>query len=407
MSNIIQVPYQSIDWIYEGDNEALFEYETGEVLNRAPKQVAANLEYLVNIVRDLRNTVSFLTMGTVNTFNPNIESGYTAGTIVYDPNSNTQMISKIDSNKEPLTNTSAWGVYEEPTVTLIPLSAPVVNSTILTAYVGDNIVLSLSNLDSNYSGVSWNISGNYTIVSGSLSGSSTSITIKGSSVGNISVSAKVVGDGTTYSDSSYSSSINISINEVVLPKLATPTITSVPTSGSTADNIIVSLTNVDSAYQSVSWSITGDYTLVSGNLSGSTGTSITIKGNSSGTINVSAYLVGDNINKVNSNSTNISTITVTQALSFNTSINGESVKTAEGITFTDVYDVGTLKFNSKTVDLSNPSLIMWASVNGVLVKLDFASEYTSDQFVIETNAGIYNGVFTQNSDYSSPIVLTQ
>lgn len=81
--------------------------------------------------------------------------------------------------------------------------------------------------------------------------------------------------------------------------------------------------------------------------------------------------------------------------------------TDTGNTFTDLTSSMTLMFNRVNVDLSIPALIMFGEVNGNIIKLDFASEYTGNTFEVEVSNTRFIGTFTENSDFSNPIIINQ
>jgi hypothetical protein len=81
-------------------------------------------------------------------------------------------------------------------------------------------------------------------------------------------------------------------------------------------------------------------------------------------------------------------------------MNGSS---AGGISVTDPGSIGQLLFNSKSYDNSTPTGAMFFRVNSNIVKIDFPTEYTGEEFVFElTNGNKYSSVFVENPDYANP-----
>lgn len=64
-------------------------------------------------------------------------------------------------------------------------------------------------------------------------------------------------------------------------------------------------------------------------------------------------------------------------------------------------------FTEKEVDLMVPADFMFGKVNGVVVKIDFAVEYTGEEFTIIVNDKEYKGVFKENMDFSKPTILEE
>lgn len=90
---------------------------------------------------------------------------------------------------------------------------------------------------------------------------------------------------------------------------------------------------------------------------------------------------------------------------FDTSItNGQTV---EGITLTDPAGTMTMQYDKVVYDISIPALIMFFSVNGVVGKLDFASEYTGKDYIIIVGTDVYIGVFAENNDFTLPVILNK
>jgi len=89
----------------------------------------------------------------------------------------------------------------------------------------------------------------------------------------------------------------------------------------------------------------------------------------------------------------------------NTSVsNGE---TAQGVSYTDPYGIGTLSFDSVTYDISNPGLIMFFKVGTTLAKLDFAPELLGVDFYVTVSSVTYRGVFTEENDSASAIEIIE
>ena len=80
-----------------------------------------------------------------------------------------------------------------------------------------------------------------------------------------------------------------------------------------------------------------------------------------------------------------------------------------GITFTDPTppeDTAIFEFNGKNYDMTLPAEVMYFTVNGVELKIDYAREYTGDPFGVTFNGVFYVGTFAVNEIYSAPTALT-
>lgn len=82
-------------------------------------------------------------------------------------------------------------------------------------------------------------------------------------------------------------------------------------------------------------------------------------------------------------------------------------ETSDGNTLTDPSETMTLNFDKVTVDLSIPSVVMYIDVDGVTAKIDYASEYDTNDFSVTVGDVTYVGTFSENEDYNNPTVLTQ
>lgn len=82
-------------------------------------------------------------------------------------------------------------------------------------------------------------------------------------------------------------------------------------------------------------------------------------------------------------------------------------ETSDGNTLTDPSETMTLNFDKVTVDLSIPSVVTYIDVDGVTAKIDYASEYDTNDFSVTVGDVTYVGTFSENEDYNNPTVLTQ
>lgn len=57
-------------------------------------------------------------------------------------------------------------------------------------------------------------------------------------------------------------------------------------------------------------------------------------------------------------------------------------------------------------DASKPPELMFFSVNGETIKIDFATEYNGESFTVISDGVPYNGIFTKADDFANPVVLT-
>ncbi len=104
---------------------------------------------------------------------------------------------------------------------------------------------------------------------------------------------------------------------------------------------------------------------------------------------------------------NSSTIThtyiVTTIVIYNTNItNPDSVA---GITITEPTDTLTFMFNSLTYDQTTPAVVMFINVDGIICKIDYASEYTGKTFEVEKSGVRYIGTFVENESYTNPTTV--
>ncbi len=99
----------------------------------------------------------------------------------------------------------------------------------------------------------------------------------------------------------------------------------------------------------------------------------------------------------------IHTYVVDAIVIYNTNITNP--QTSNGITFTDPTNTMTLMFNGVTYDKTTPALISFIKVNGVVAKLDYAVEYGGKTFEVQIGTVRYIGTFTENENYSSPIII--
>jgi len=85
-------------------------------------------------------------------------------------------------------------------------------------------------------------------------------------------------------------------------------------------------------------------------------------------------------------------------------VDGES---GGGVYFTDPDETIThvMKFSELPYDINIPAEIMFASVNGVKLKIDFAKEYQTFPFTIYVNGKLFVGVFDINEDFNNPTIL--
>lgn len=78
-----------------------------------------------------------------------------------------------------------------------------------------------------------------------------------------------------------------------------------------------------------------------------------------------------------------------------------------GIGYTDPNSLGMLSFDTVSYDGTVPPSIFFISVDGVIAKLDVATEYTGNTFEVVTTDGVtYVGTFAAENDYASPAILT-
>ena len=196
---------------------------------------------------------------------------------------------------------------------------------------------------------------------------------------------------------------NTKVVYYALPQLVRPTIVS-QVSGQVVTYLIET---PPTGVQSYTWNISGtDYTIISGNETGSTSNTLAISANAEGTLNVSVKAEGDNTTYVDSQTSLINTNNIIIA-DYNISlINSE---TSNGVTYTDPGPIptGTLYFNSVDYDNSIPADYMYYTANGRKSKIDFAIEYTGNTFEVELDGVYYTGTFAENEDSSNPTVLTQ
>jgi hypothetical protein len=152
--------------------------------------------------------------------------------------------------------------------------------------------------------------------------------------------------------------------------LSTPTANTDKTAAASGESITLTVSNLDPNASGVEWNISGNYTIVSGTL---TSEPLVIKSDTPTTIQASVKAKGDGVNYTDSSFSNTVTISVSGTGStWDTSlVDGE---TKEGNSLTDPNAVGTFWFNKKTFDGSTPPDVMFFSVNGTLVKIDFATE---------------------------------
>lgn len=265
-------------------------------------------------------------------------------------------------------------------------------------------VYTITNHDENTVEYEWVVTGNYTLTSGSLTGSNAnSITLQVDDGSAVTISVRAIGDGSVYSTSGYSVVKTISANSSVLN---TPTVNADSTAVTLGDTISLSITELDGNYSSVTWDITGDFTVVSGNLTGSTSTSINIAPNTTGTIGARARVEGDGVTYDDSLYSDAINIVVTNAAAeYDTTINTGGGY-MDGVTYTDPNNIGVLNFNGKAFDNSVPALIMFGTIDGQMFKLDYASEYNGDMFQIVKNDVSYTGTF-QEADSSNPVTISQ
>ena len=187
-----------------------------------------------------------------------------------------------------------------------------------------------------------------------------------------------------------------------IPQLNAPTANTDKTTAGSGESITLTATNVDPNATGVSWYIGGDYSIVSGDLQSTT---LVIQSGTAGTVTAKVKAVGDGATYSDSDYSNTVSITITSAITYDTSlVDGES---KEGITLTDPNGVGTFYFNKKAYDNSIPADIMFFSINGVLVKIDYATEYEGDNFMMEEAAtgDRYCGTIASNGDSSNPTVI--
>jgi len=79
--------------------------------------------------------------------------------------------------------------------------------------------------------------------------------------------------------------------------------------------------------------------------------------------------------------------------------------TIEGVTYTDPNAVGSINFDKVDYDPTIPATIMFFSINGVEVKVDFASELLGQDFYIINSGITYRGIFVENEDYANPTAI--
>ena len=84
-------------------------------------------------------------------------------------------------------------------------------------------------------------------------------------------------------------------------------------------------------------------------------------------------------------------------------------QSSDGISLTDPNSGSdiTISFDAVTYDATVPANVMFASINGATIKLDFQSEYTNKPIDAISGGVRYTGNIVLNESYTSPTVLTQ
>jgi len=92
---------------------------------------------------------------------------------------------------------------------------------------------------------------------------------------------------------------------------------------------------------------------------------------------------------------------------YDTTLTGNEA--SEGVGLTDPNDGSdiVISFDKVTYDDSVPAEIMFLSVDGLVVKLDFQGEYSNKDIDAIHNGIRYVGVINTNEDYNNPTVLTE
>lgn len=102
------LPYPEPSWIYEGTNPDYYEYGTGIVLNRAPKEIQENVESLLKFIK---NRVEYLDLINVESWDSLKE--YSKWDIVKDDYGVAYIyMYDIPSTGNPLTDTTYWEKVE-------------------------------------------------------------------------------------------------------------------------------------------------------------------------------------------------------------------------------------------------------------------------------------------------------
>lgn len=281
---------------------------------------------------------------------------------------------------------------------LEPLTIPTISKSI----DGFDMTISITGFDDRAVSHTWVLEGDYTIISGNKSG-----TLNGSIVlranNDTTLSAMVM------SEADNKDNVGSDYSEKVSEYIEVYTVLEKPSISSVSDELKITFTieNPDSNALSYTWEITGDYTLDSGTLEGSTDTTITIEGQENDSIDLKVIAIGDGDDYVNSEySDNIhKTFSTDPSEVYNTSlVDGE---TKEGIKFTDPDDapVSTFYFDAKTYDDSTAAVVMFFKTNERTSKLDYAPEYNDEVFEVTLDGDIYQGTFAENSDYNNPTVI--
>ena len=87
------------------------------------------------------------------------------------------------------------------------------------------------------------------------------------------------------------------------------------------------------------------------------------------------------------------------------SLNNNSV--IGGVSYTNPNNLGTFNFDIIEFDPTNPTVIMFFSIDNKIAKIDFPVELTNKQFLVSYNGVIYKGLFTENENYSTPLIITE
>lgn len=111
-------PVANIEWIYEGTDPALYEYDVGSTLNRAPKQIYQNFSSLALYINStlLPNLVD-LTDRLLNIKVPTYSQGTVYNLGDYAVYENKVYKSLTNNNTYPTSNSTYW-VYETSTIQL-------------------------------------------------------------------------------------------------------------------------------------------------------------------------------------------------------------------------------------------------------------------------------------------------